>query len=130
MDYDGTNQKQFTSYRTITSFPAISPDGTKIAFTTYPVGRGAKGGVTEGQPQIYMHSLETGRKLVYYNQQASMNAASDFMPDSRHLLIYSTAGGTGFSQIYLTDLDGAGLRAVTRFHHVLHTQIHRLRILW
>jgi len=33
--------------------------------------------------------------------------------NSRHLLIYSTAGGTGFSQIYLTDLDGAGLRAVT-----------------
>ena len=50
------------------------------------------------QPQIYVHSLETGRKLVYYNQQASMNAASDFMPDSRHLLIYSTANG-GFSQI-------------------------------
>ena len=46
-----------------------------------------------------MHSLETGRKLVYYNQQASMNAASDFLPDSRHLLIYSTANG-GFSQIY------------------------------
>ena len=114
MDYDGTNQKQFTSYRTITSFPTVSPDGTKIAFTTYPVGRGANGkGVTEGQPQIYVHSLETSRKLVYYNQQASMNAASDFMPDSRHLLIYSTAGGTGFSQIYLTDLDGGGLRGVT-----------------
>ena len=114
MDYDGSNQKQFTSYRTITSFPAISPDGTKIAFTTYPVGRGSSGkAVTEGQPQIYVHSLETGRKLVYYNQQASMNAASDFMPDSRHLLIYSTAGGTGFSQIFLTDLDGAGLRPIT-----------------
>jgi len=114
MDYDGSNQKQFTAYRTITSFPTVSPDGTKVAFTTYPVGRGAGGkGITEGQPQIFVHSLETGRKLVYYNQQASMNAASDFMPDSRHLLIYSTAGGTGFSQIYLTDLDGGGLRAVT-----------------
>jgi TolB protein len=114
MDYDGKNQKQFTSYRTITSFPAISSDGTKIAFTTYPLGRGANGkAVTEGQPQIFVHSLETGRKLVYYNQQASMNAASDFMPDNRHLLIYSTAGGTGFSQIFVTDLDGSGLRGIT-----------------
>jgi TolB protein len=59
-----------------------------------------------------VHSIDTGRKLVYYNQQASMNAASDFLPDSRHLLIYSTANG-GFSQIYETDLDGADLHRIT-----------------
>ena len=112
MDYDGSNQKQFTQYHTITNFPAISPDGTKIAFTTYPVRRTANGrGTIEGQPQIFVHSLETGRKLVYYNQAASMNAASDFMPDSRHLLIYSSA--SGFSQIYMSDVDGGGLRALT-----------------
>ena len=112
MDYDGSNQKQFTAYRTITNFPAVSADGTKIAFTTYPVRRAANGrGTTEGQPQIFVHSLETGRKLVYYNQAASMNAASDFMPDSRHLLIYSSL--SGFSQIYISDVDGAGLRALT-----------------
>ena len=37
MNYDGSDQKQFTNYRSITTFPAVSPDGTKIAFTTYPV---------------------------------------------------------------------------------------------
>ncbi len=41
-----------------------------------------------------------------------MNAASDFLPDSRHLLIYSTANG-GFSQIYETDLDGGDLHRIT-----------------
>jgi TolB protein len=113
MDYDGTNQTQFTSYRTITNFPAISPDGTKIAFTTYPTRPGLHGGPpSEDQPKIYVHSLETGRKQVYMNQNASMNAASDFMPDSRHLLIYSTAGGS-YSQLFMTDLDGGGLRAIT-----------------
>jgi TolB protein len=123
MNYDGSDQKQFTSYRTITSFPAVSPDGTKIAFTTFPLlassrasaeklrSSGAEPRENLGQPQIYMHSLETGRKLVYYNQQASMNAASDFMPDSRHLLIYSSAGG-GYS-IYMTDLDGGSIRRIT-----------------
>ena len=112
MDYDGSNQKQFTAYGTITNFPVISPDGTKIAFTTFPVRRGAGGKVvSEGQPQIFVHSLETSRKLVYYNQGASLNAASDFMPDSRHLLIYSSA--SGYSQIYLTDLDGGGMKRIT-----------------
>jgi len=112
MDYDGSNQKEFTAYGTITTFPVVSPDGTKLAFTTYPVRKGAGGKVIgEGQPEIYVHSVETGRKLVYYNQKASMNAASDFMLDSRHLLIYCTA--SGYSQIYETDLDGSGLRRVT-----------------
>jgi len=121
MNYDGSDQKQFTNYRSVTTFPAISADGTKVAFTTYPLlpsSRSAnasqfgKQAENLGQPQIYIHSLETGRKLVYYNQQASMNAASDFLPDSRHLLIYSTANG-GFSQIYETDVDGGGLQRVT-----------------
>ena len=119
MNYDGSDQKQFTHYGSITTFPTVSPDGTKIAFTTYPLLASSKalpqfGKQTEnlGQPQIYIHSLETGRKLVYYNQHASMNAASDFMPDSRHLLIYSTAGG-GYSQIYETDLDGGDLKRLS-----------------
>lgn len=112
MDYDGSNQKPFTAYGTITTFPVVSPDGTKLAFTTYPVRKGAGGRVIgEGQPEIFVHSIETGRKLVYYNQKASMNAASDFLLDSRHLLIYCTA--SGYSQIYQTDLDGSGLQRIT-----------------
>jgi TolB protein len=122
MNYDGSDQKQFTHYGSITTFPAVSPDGTKIAFTTYPVLASSRSASASqfgtqnenlGQPQIFVHSIETGRKLVYYNQQASMNAASDFMPDSRHLLIYSTANGK-FSQIYETDLDGGAIHRITQ----------------
>lgn len=102
MDYDGSNQTQITAYRSITTFPCVSPDSTKVAFTTY-----ARGG-----PMIFMHSLETGRKLPFYNQNASMNAASDFTPDSKQLLIYSTAGG-GYAQVFETNLDGGNLRRVS-----------------
>jgi TolB protein len=102
MDYDGSNQKQITSYRSITTFPCVSPDGSKVAFTTY----------ARGTPNIFVHSLETGRKLPFYNQNASMNAASDFTPDSQQLLMYSTAGG-GFAQIFETRVDGSNLRRIT-----------------
>jgi len=102
MDYDGSNQKQFTFYKTITTFPVVSPDATKIAFTTF----GKRG------QEILMHSLETGRKLSYYNQNVDVNAASDFTPDSQRLLIYSTAGG-GLTQIYVTALDGTDIHRIT-----------------
>jgi len=123
MNYDGSDQKQFTSYRTITTFPVVSPDATKIAFTTYPLLASSRAAAESlrsiptpkenlGQPQIYMHSLETGRKLVYYNQQASFNAASDFTPDNLHLLTYSSAGGRETS-IFMTDLDGSNIHRLT-----------------
>lgn len=123
MNYDGSDQKQFTSYRTITTFPVVSSDATKIAFTTYPLLASSRAAAETfrsiptpkenlGQPQIYIHSLETGRKLVYYNQQASFNAASDFTPDNRHLLTYSSAGGHE-TAIFMTDLDGSNIHRLT-----------------
>jgi len=102
MDYDGSNQKQFTHYGSISTFPCVSPDGTKIAFTSY----------VHGRPEIFAHSLVSGNKLPYYNQHSSMNAASDFTNDSNHLLIYSTAAG-GYSQIFETNVDGGNLQRLT-----------------
>lgn len=101
MDYDGSNQKQFTSYRSISIMPSLSPDGTKIAFTSY----------AHGNPAILIHSLETGRRLPFYNQKASMNAQPDFTPDGRHIVFSSTA--SGYAQIYMTDLDGSNLRRLS-----------------
>ena len=46
MDYDGTHEVQLTHYASITTFPAVSTDNTKLAFTTY----------AKGQPQIFVHA--------------------------------------------------------------------------
>ena len=35
MDPDGTNQKQITKYHSVSIEPAVSPDGTKVAFTSF-----------------------------------------------------------------------------------------------
>lgn len=102
MNWDGTDQRQLTRYRSITTFPSASPDGRIVAFTTYATG----------SPAIQMFSLDTGRKLPFYNQRASMNAFVTFTPDSKRIVFSSTAGG-GPAQLYMSNVDGSGLHPIT-----------------
>ncbi len=102
MDYDGSNQKQITHYGAVTTFPAVSPDGTRLIFTTY----------AEGIPMLYVHSLETGRRLPFYNQKASMNAMAEYTPDGKKVVFSSTAAG-GDAQIYICNPDGSSLERLT-----------------
>ena len=81
--------------------PAVSPDGSRIAFTTF----------VEGLPAIYMHSLETGRRLTFYNQKASLNTTPSFHPNGQKIAFASSA--TGHSQVYTADLDGRNFRRIS-----------------
>lgn len=102
MDYDGANQRQVTKYGSISTFPVVSPDGSKLAFTTW----------YRGNPSIFVHSTETGRKLVFVNQPSSINAASDFTPDSKQLLLYSSVNG--IPQVYIANADGGNLHRISQ----------------
>lgn len=102
MNWDGTEQRALTHYRSISTFPSASPDGRIVAFTTYAAG----------YPAIQMFSLDTGRKLPFYNQRASMNAFVTFTPDSKRIIFSSTAAG-GPAQLYMSNVDGSGLHRVT-----------------
>jgi TolB protein len=101
MDYDGNNQKQITHYNNICMTPSVSPDGTKLAFTSFATGN----------PSIFVFSLETGRKLVFYNQKVSLNATPNFSPDSKKILFASSANG--FTNIFEADLDGSHLQRLS-----------------
>jgi TolB protein len=102
MNWDGTDQRQLTNYHSISTFPSASPDGHIVAFTTWAVG----------YPAIQMFSLDSGRKLPFYNQRASMNAFVTFTPDSKRVIFSSTLAG-GNAQLYMANVDGSGLRRLT-----------------
>ena len=102
MDHDGANQKQVTRLGSTTSFASVSPDATRLAFTTF----------AKGNPSIMVYSLETMRQLPFYNQRASLNATPSFTPDGKQVIFSSTAAG-GAAQLYLCNVDGAGLKRVT-----------------
>jgi TolB protein len=102
MSWDGTNQKPLTHYGAISSFPSVSPDGTKVAFTSW----------LKESPRIIIFSLESGRQLPFYNQRASLNCCLSFSPDGKEVIFSSTAGG-GPAQLYTAKPDGSGLHRLT-----------------
>jgi TolB protein len=102
MDWDGSNQHQLTHYNGLTIQPAISADGTKLAFTTY----------ARGTPGIVVFSVDPLRDLHFYNQKASVNSSPTFTPDGKQVMYSSSAGGR-CCRLFLANLDGTNFRPVT-----------------
>jgi len=101
MDYDGSNQKQITNYKSITSYLGVSPDGKLLAFTTY----------AQGNPKIMIHSLETGKRLTFYNPVSSVVSTPEFSADGKKL--YFAASIDKWTQLCVADVDGANMQRIS-----------------
>jgi TolB protein len=111
MDYDGSNQKQLTFYRTTTTQPAVSPDGKLLAFVTYPQTT-RNGATVDGQPQIMMHSVETGRRLTFNNFVSSVVETPDFSPDGKRVFFATTIEKD--PQICVSNINGGDFQRISR----------------
>jgi len=101
MDYDGSNQKRLTAYNSITAYPAVSEDGRLFAFTTW----------ARGNPQIMIHSAETGKRLTFLNPVASVVSMPEFSPDGKKLYFASTM--EDWVQLGVADIDGGNMQRIS-----------------
>ena len=101
MDPDGKNQRQFTHYNSDSIEPAVSPDGSKIAFTSY----------AHFYPGIFVFSVDPVREFGFYNQNVSVNSSPSFSPDGKQIIYSSSAGKC--CRIFIANLDGTGFRAIS-----------------
>jgi TolB protein len=108
MDYDGSNQRQMTFYKSVSITPAVSADGTKFAFTSFPQQE-RNGHLVDGTPQIFIHSVEPNRKLSFYNPVSSVVATPDFTPDGGRVLFGTKIGSDKDEKIYIANLQGGEL---------------------
>ena len=102
MDYDGANQKQVTHLNSISLSPRVSPDGSRIAFSSY-----AKGG-----PNIMMYSRDLNR-MVSFPSFTGTNISPAWAPSGDRLAFSSSR--TADPEIYLVDSNGAGLKRITAY---------------
>jgi TolB protein len=106
MDFDGKNQHALTHYNSLSIQPAVSPDGSRIAFTSY----------ARGNPGIFVGSVDPSfRDLRFYNQRASVNSSPSFTPDGKQIIYSSSAPNDRCCRIFLANLDGTGFRPITAY---------------
>ncbi|UXR65583.1 translocation protein TolB [Bdellovibrio bacteriovorus] len=106
MDWDGANSEQVSRHRSIAISPAWSPDGKKIAYTSYVKRVGSK----FRNADMLLLDLTTGkRSLISYRQ--GINSGASFSPDGRN--IYLTISQGTSPDIYKMTLDGTLVGKIT-----------------
>lgn len=106
MDWDGANMDQVSNHRSISISPAWSPDGKKIAYTSYVKRVGAK----FRNADMLILDLATGkRSLISYRQ--GINSGASFSPDNRHIYLTISQGST--PDIFKMTFDGTIVGKIT-----------------
>jgi TolB protein len=99
-DFDGHNERQITSDRSIALFPRWSPQGDMICFNSYK----------EGSPLLYVKELFSGR-VRRLSGRKGLNMGGAWAPDGKSLALILTEGDN--LDIFTIDLGGKIINRLT-----------------
>jgi len=100
MDYDGYDQRRVTNNTILDLFPALSPDGENIVFSTV---RGTKA-------VLLLYNLYTGNKIIL-SDVGGLNSLATWSADGQKIAFISSRDGN--AEIYTINADGSDLRRIT-----------------
>jgi TolB protein len=100
MDYDGANQHAVTHVGSISLSPRVSPDGSRVAFSS----------LTRTGWDILMYSVDVGR-LVAFPRFGGTNLSPAWSPDGTKLAFSSSRSGD--PEIYVVDQSGTNLKRLS-----------------
>jgi TolB protein len=101
MDYDGANQHQITHQATISLSPRVSPDGSRVAFSS----------LTKVGWEIMMYSLDLNRMVSFPRFAGGTNLSPAWSGDGLKLAFSSSRSGS--PEIFVSDASGANAKRLT-----------------
>ncbi len=102
MDYDGANQHPITKLGTVSISPRVSPDNTRVAFSS----------LGNDGFQIRMFSLLLGR-MVNFSSPGGTNLSPAWAPSGKEIAYSSSRSGD--PEIWISDVNGSLSRRITSF---------------
>lgn len=102
MDYDGNGQRALTNQGSIALSPRISPDNSRMAYTSF----------ARGSADLSMYSLELSRNVTF-PRFGGTNLSPAWTSDGTKLAFSSSR--TGDPEIHIVDADGRNLKRVTAY---------------
>ena len=101
MDYDGNDSGAMTAYKSTVMTPAWSPDGEKIAFTSY----------RRGMPDIEILS-RSDRRSYAFERAGGTTTTPSWSPDGGKIAFATSRDGSD-TEIYVADWNGKNMRRLT-----------------
>ena len=115
MAADGSDVRQITRFKTVSTYPQFSPDGKKIAFRRTLDEPGFLWDLTLGMrnSEVFVMNAD-GSNPVDVSKSASYDGWPAWSPDGTAIVFSSNrAGPANIGQLYAVDPDGRNLRKLT-----------------
>lgn len=119
MNTDGSDVKQITSFKTVSTYPSVSPDGKNIAFRRVIDGPAfnwdLSTNVNNRDSKIFVTDIH-GMNPVNVSRSPAFDGWPCWAPDSTTIMFVSNRSGpANTGQIYVVDKSGAGLKKLLDF---------------
>ncbi|MFP3983451.1 MAG: Tol-Pal system beta propeller repeat protein TolB [Desulfurivibrionaceae bacterium] len=101
-DILGDNNRKVTGHKVLAIFPRLSPDGSKLVYTSYH----------RGNANLYLTDLNQSRITRAISRRQGINMAPSWTPDSKRLV--ATLSKDGNPDLYLIKPNGSIIKRLTK----------------
>lgn len=115
MKFDGSDVKQLTHLKTVSTYPSFSPDGKFICFRSVTNDPAFRWDLTsaERNSEVFVMNVD-GTNPVNLTKNAAYDGWPMWSPDGKKIVFSSNrAGPANIGQLYLINRGGTGLQQIT-----------------